>query len=109
PLARAPRVAGGRDQLVEHRERGGVLRGGFLLAARVGGGDEGSGRRMLALQKSVESRAGLADLQHQLGLGEHDVVGVLVGADQVRRNRHEKTGVASPSESAFSCKDKYKE
>src|SRR5215208_1904589 len=35
-LARAPRIARGRDQLVERAQRRSVLRRGFLLAARVG-------------------------------------------------------------------------
>src|SRR6185436_15547533 len=106
PLARAPWIARGRDELVEHRERGRVLRGGFLLAARIGGGHKCSGRRMFALKKSVESRAGLADLQHQLGLGEYDIVGALVRGHQFPGN-HGYTGVVIPSNRALSCSARY--
>src|SRR5688572_21433482 len=42
-LARAPRIARGRDQLVERAQRRGVFRCGLLLAARVGRGDERGG------------------------------------------------------------------
>src|ERR1700741_4593392 len=68
-LARAPWIARGGDELVECRQRGGVLLRRLRLAARVRRGDERGGGRAFRLEQGVEPAARLAALSHHGGGG----------------------------------------
>src|SRR5688500_12960066 len=70
-LARAPGIAGRSDELVERAQRRDILRRRLRFAARIGGSQERRGGGAFLLEQRVEPAAGLADLQHELGLGEH--------------------------------------
>src|SRR5687768_4155570 len=94
-LARAPRVAGRGDELVERAQRRGVLRRRLRLAARVGGGQKGCRRGAFLLEQRVQAAAGLADLQHEFRLGEHYVVRLVIRGHEFGGNFHCKCWVGS--------------